>query len=289
MGYDWHWRVFLEPAPGRERYLDWVFAGLKITLTLGLSAWVIALLLGVVLGVMRTMPNKALATFAAAYVVLFRNVPLIVQLFIWYFVGPELLPFGDAIKKIDPVAQQYLAAMLCLGTYTAARTYVALFRAVPLIMVLLWFFLIIPQLLQELLRISPAHDMRMASALIAFSLFEAAYYSEIIRAGIQSVSTGQMHAGQALGMSYMQAMRFVILPQALRNMTPLLLTQGIVLFQDTSLVYVSALTDFFGQAYGLGERDGRVVEMLLFAGAVYFVICYSFSLLVKRYQKVVVY
>jgi glutamate/aspartate transport system permease protein len=121
MGYDWHWRVFLEPAPGHARYIDWVFSGLKITLTLGLSAWVIALVLGAVLGVMRTMPNKVLATFAAAYVELFRNVPLIVQLFIWYFVGPELLPFGDAIKKIDPVAQQYLAAMLCLGTYTAAR------------------------------------------------------------------------------------------------------------------------------------------------------------------------
>ena len=121
MGYDWHWRVFLEPAPGHERYIDWVFSGLKITLTLGLSAWAIALVLGAVLGVMRTLPNKALSTFAAAYVELFRNVPLIVQLFIWYFVGPELLPFGDALKKIDPVAQQYLAAMLCLGTYTAAR------------------------------------------------------------------------------------------------------------------------------------------------------------------------
>jgi glutamate/aspartate transport system permease protein len=121
MGYDWHWRVFLEPAPGHERYLDWVLSGLKITLTLGLSAWLIALVLGAVLGVMRTLPNRALSTFAAAYVELFRNVPLIVQLFIWYFVGPELLPFGDALKKIDPVAQQYLAAMLCLGTYTAAR------------------------------------------------------------------------------------------------------------------------------------------------------------------------
>jgi glutamate/aspartate transport system permease protein len=121
MGYDWHWRVFLEPAPGHERYIDWVFSGLKITLTLGLSAWAIALVLGAVLGVMRTLPNRALSTFAAAYVELFRNVPLIVQLFIWYFVAPELLPFGDALKKIDPVAQQYLAAMLCLGTYTAAR------------------------------------------------------------------------------------------------------------------------------------------------------------------------
>src|SRR5664279_21760 len=133
---------------------------------------------------------------------------------------------------------------------TAARIYVALFRAVPLIMVLLWFFLIIPQLLQQLLHISPAHHMRMASALIAFSLFEYASYSEIIRAGIQSVSTGQIDAARALGMGYIQAMRLVILPQALRNMTPLLLTQGIVLFQDTSLVYVGALTDFFGEAYG---------------------------------------
>jgi glutamate/aspartate transport system permease protein len=171
----------------------------------------------------------------------------------------------------------------------AAKGYVALFRAVPLLMVLLWFFLIIPQVLQEVLHVSPANDMRMVSALVAFSLFEAAYYSEIIRAGIQSVSKGQLAAAYALGMGYGQAMRLVILPQAFRNMVPLLLTQGIVLFQDTSLVYVSALTDFFGQAYGLGERDGRVVEMLLFAGAVYFVICYSFSLLVKRFQKVVVY
>jgi glutamate/aspartate transport system permease protein len=186
-----------------------------------------------------------------------------------------------------------LLAMLRLSDnrllQTGAKAYVALFRAVPLLMVLLWFFLIIPQVLQEVLHVSPANDMRMVSALIAFSLFEAAYYSEIIRAGIQSVSKGQMAAAYALGMSYGQAMRLVILPQAFRNMVPLLLTQGIVLFQDTSLVYVSALTDFFGQAYGLGERDGRVVEMLIFAGAVYFVICYSFSLLVRRFQKVVVY
>jgi glutamate/aspartate transport system permease protein len=121
MHYDWHWRVFLEPAPGHEHYYDWVLSGLKITLALGLSGWVIALALGLVLGVMRTLPSKILATFAATYVEVFRNIPLLVQLFIWYFVAPELLPFGEALKKIDPVAQQYLAAMLCLGTYTAAR------------------------------------------------------------------------------------------------------------------------------------------------------------------------
>ncbi|AOY91780.1 amino acid ABC transporter permease [Cupriavidus sp. USMAA2-4] len=169
-----------------------------------------------------------------------------------------------------------------------AKSYVTLFRSVPLVMVLLWFFLIIPQVLQKVFSLSAASDLRMTSALVAFSLFEAAYYSEIIRAGIQSVSRGQMFAAQALGMSYGQTMRLVILPQAFRNMVPLLLTQGIILFQDTSLVYVSALADFFGQAYGIGERDGRIVEMLLFAGLVYFVICFSASLLVRRYQKKVV-
>ena len=166
-----------------------------------------------------------------------------------------------------------------------AQAYVTVFRSIPLVMVLLWFFLIIPQLLQKTFNLSAASDLRMTSALIAFSLFEAAYYSEIIRAGIQSVSRGQMFAAQALGMTYGQTMRLVILPQAFRNMVPLLLTQGIILFQDTSLVYVSALADFFGQAYGIGERDGRIVEMLLFAGLIYFIICFSASLLVKRYQK----
>lgn len=166
-----------------------------------------------------------------------------------------------------------------------AQGYVTIFRSIPLVMVLLWFFLIIPQLLQKTFNLSQASDLRMTSALIAFALFEAAYYSEIIRAGIQSVSRGQMFAAQAMGMTYGQTMRLVILPQAFRNMVPLLLTQGIILFQDTSLVYVSALADFFGQAYGIGERDGRIVEMLLFAGLVYFIICFSASLLVKRYQK----
>lgn len=182
-----------------------------------------------------------------------------------------------------------ILAMMRLSSSKAlnwfAQGYVTLFRSIPLVMVLLWFFLIIPQLLQKVFNLNAASDLRMTSALIAFSLFEAAYYSEIIRAGIQSVSRGQMFAAQALGMTYGQTMRLVVLPQAFRNMVPLLLTQGIILFQDTSLVYVSALADFFGQAYGIGERDGRIVEMLLFAGLVYFIICFSASLLVKRYQK----
>ncbi len=166
-----------------------------------------------------------------------------------------------------------------------AASYVNLFRSIPLVMVLLWFFLIVPTLLVKLLDIPRSYDTRLVSAMVAFSLFEASYYSEIIRAGIRSVSRGQMAAANALGMNYAQAMRLVILPQAFRNMVPLLLTQGIILFQDTSLVYVSSLADFFGVSYQVGSRDGRLVELLLFAGAVYFIISFLASQLVKHYQK----
>ena len=166
-----------------------------------------------------------------------------------------------------------------------AALYVNLFRSVPLVMVLLWFFLIIPHLLESLFGLARGSDLRLPSSIAAFALFESAYYAEIIRAGIQSVGKGQMAAAHALGMSYPQAMRLVVLPQAFRNMVPLLLTQAIILFQDTSLVYVSALADFFGVAHRVGDRDGRLVEMLLFAGAVYFVICFAASRLVRRYQK----
>jgi glutamate/aspartate transport system permease protein len=166
-----------------------------------------------------------------------------------------------------------------------AASYVNLFRSIPLVMVLLWFFLIVPSFLVDLFNIPRSTDTRLISAMVAFSMFEAAYYSEIIRAGIRSVSKGQLAAANALGMSYAQAMRLIILPQAFRNMVPLLLTQGIILFQDTSLVYVSSLADFFGTAYQVGSRDGRLVELLLFSGAVYFVVSYAASLLVKRLQK----
>jgi len=165
-----------------------------------------------------------------------------------------------------------------------AQFYVNTFRSIPLLLVLLWFFLIVPQVLQSVFGLSPAVDVRMASALVAFSMFQAAYFAEIIRAGILSIPRGQYHAALALGMTRGQMMRLIILPQALRNMLPLLLTQSIGLFQDTALVYVSAISDFFGRAYGIGERDGHIVEMLLFAGAVYFVICFSASTLVKIYQ-----
>lgn len=166
-----------------------------------------------------------------------------------------------------------------------AALYVNLFRSVPLVMVLLWFYLVVPSLLQQVLGLSLKTDIRLISAMVAFSLFEAAYYSEIIRAGIESVSRGQSSASLALGMTQWQSMRLVILPQAFRAMVPLLLTQGIVLFQDTSLVYVLSLADFFRTASTIGERDGTQVEMILFAGLVYFVISLAASALVSYLKK----
>ncbi|MBK5142828.1 glutamate/aspartate ABC transporter permease GltK [Budviciaceae bacterium BWR-B9] len=166
-----------------------------------------------------------------------------------------------------------------------AAAYVNTFRSVPLVMVLMWFYLIVPQLLQKFLGLSPQTDIRFISAVIAFSLFEAAYYSEIIRAGLQSVARGQNSAALALGMTPWQSMRLIILPQAFKAMTPLLLTQGIILFQDTALVYVIGLADFFRSATNVGKTSGTEIEMVLFAGFVYFIVCLSASLLVTYLKK----
>jgi glutamate/aspartate transport system permease protein len=124
MNYNWNWSVFFERAPGGGgTYLDWLLIGLQWTIALSLSGWVIALILGSILGVLRTVPNRLFSGVAAVYVEIFRNIPLLVQLFIWYFVLPELLPrnLGDAFKQMNPLAQQFIAAMICLGLFTAAR------------------------------------------------------------------------------------------------------------------------------------------------------------------------
>ena len=121
MSYHWHWGVFLEHAARNQTYLDWLWSGAWTTLALGLLSWTIALGLGTVLGVLRTLPGRFWSGLAVAYVDLFRSVPLLVQLFIWYFVLPDLLPHGDAIKRLPPWLQQSGAAILCLGTFTAAR------------------------------------------------------------------------------------------------------------------------------------------------------------------------
>lgn len=159
-----------------------------------------------------------------------------------------------------------------------AAGYVNLIRSVPLILVIFWFYFLVPLALGR-----PIGSFY--SALIAFTLFEAAYYSEIIRAGIQSIRQGQVHAGQATGLSYWQIQRYIVLPQAFRNMIPILVTQGIILFQDTSLVFVVSLRDFMTVSSIVARTEGRLAEMYVFAAIVYFVICFSGSLLVRRLQK----
>ena len=166
-----------------------------------------------------------------------------------------------------------------------AGGYVNLLRSTPLILVIFWFYFLVPLALKKISGDPYAQGIGpFYSALIAFTMFEAAYYCEIIRAGIQSVPRGQVHAAYALGLTYGQAMMKVILPQAFRNMVPILLTQGIILFQDTSLVYVVGLTDFMGAASKVAQRDGRLVELYLFAALIYFLFCFSASYFVKWLQ-----
>jgi len=171
------------------------------------------------------------------------------------------------------------------GLSHVAGVYVNLIRSMPLVLVIFWFYFLVPYIGQWITGASrPIQVGAFLSALVTFTLFEAAYFCEIMRAGIQSIPRGQAQAAQALGMNYWTAMGEIILPQAFRNMVPVLLTQTIILFQDTSLVYVISVTDFFGAAPKVAQRDGRLVEMYLFAAAVYFVISLAASYWVRHLQ-----
>ena len=183
-----------------------------------------------------------------------------------------------------------LLAMMRLSSIkivsTLAGAYVNLMRSVPLVLVIFWFYFLVPYIGAWILQQNePVKVGAFLSSVITFTLFEAAYYCEIMRAGIQSIPRGQVWAGYALGLNYWQTMGNVVLPQAFRNMMPVLLTQTIILFQDTSLVYVLSITDFLGAASKVAQRDGRLVEMYLFVAVVYFAISYFLSYLVKRLQQ----
>src|SRR6059036_3254753 len=183
-----------------------------------------------------------------------------------------------------------LLAMMRLSAFKPlswlAGTYVNLMRSVPLVLVIFWFFFLVPYIGAWILREpNPIKVGAWMSAVITFTMFEAAYYAEIMRAGIQSVARGQVWSGYALGLDYWQTMARIVLPQAFRNMLPVLLTQTIILFQDTSLVYVISATDFLGAAAKVANRDYRLVEMYSFVAVVYFVVSYGLSALVRRLQE----
>jgi glutamate/aspartate transport system permease protein len=168
----------------------------------------------------------------------------------------------------------------------AAAGYVNLMRSVPLILVIFWFYFLVPVIVQSVTGAErPPQIGADRSAYITFIMFEAAFFCEIMRAGIQSIPRGQVGAAYALGLNYGQSMRLIILPQAFRNMLPVLLTQTIILFQDTSLVYVLSVTDFLGAASKIAQRDSRLVEMYTFVAVVYLAICFSLSMLVKALQR----
>ena len=470
MNYHWNWRIFWEPAPnGTGTYLDMLLSGLVLTIETAICAWIIALVFGSIVGVLRTLPSKTASRIGFAYVEFFRNMPLLVQLFLWFFVLPEILPrsWGLWLKQmpnapfytaaigiglfmsarvaeqlraginslprgqklaatalglttvqtyryvllpmafriiLPPLTSEFLshhqehlgghhhrpdrtdrrgardagiflsgvrglhrrdgavspgqhrrrhrhalprarvggprlhlgevsapmfanfdfdvirrslgylffdgmtftltltglAALggLVFGTLIAlmrlsgfrllgriAGLYVDLMRSLPLVLVIFWFYFLVPYIGQWLTGSSrPIRVGAFTSSLVTFIMFEAAYFSEIMRAGIQSISKGQPAAAQALGLTYSQTMRYVVLPQAFRNMLPVLLTQTIVLFQDTSLVYVLSIPDFLGAASKVAQRDGRLVEMYLFAAVVYFTISCAASFGVRRLQ-----
>jgi len=165
-----------------------------------------------------------------------------------------------------------------------ATFYVNGMRSVPLVMVILWFYLLMPAAFFDLIP-GGANNRSEISAIITFIAFEAAYFSEIMRAGIQSISRGQVNAGRALGMTYAQNMRLIVLPQAFRNMVPILLTQTIILFQDTSLVYAIGAYDLLKGLTTAGKIYGRPEEAYLLAAVVYFVICFGLSYIVKKLQN----
>jgi glutamate/aspartate transport system permease protein len=182
-----------------------------------------------------------------------------------------------------------LLAMMRLSSHKSmsipAGAYVNLMRSIPLVLVIFWFFFLVPYIGGWVTRSSsPIQVGAFASAVITFTMFEATYYCEIMRSGIQSISRGQVWSSYALGLNYWQTMGHIVLPQAFRNMIPVLLTQTIILFQDTSLVYVISATDFMGAASKIANRDYRLVEMYSFVAVVYFVISFSLSSLVKRLQ-----
>ncbi len=182
-----------------------------------------------------------------------------------------------------------LLAMMRLSSFKPlsilAGGYVNLMRSVPLLLVIFWFFFLVPYIGAWVIGAKePVKVGAFLSSVITFTMFEAAYYCEIMRAGIQSISRGQVSAGYALGLTYGQTMARIVLPQAFRNMTPVLLTQTIILFQDTSLVYVISATDFLGAAVKIANRDYRLVEMYTFVAVVYFVISFGLSTLVRQLQ-----
>ena len=203
------------------------------------------------------------------------------------------LQYTIQLTVVATIGGVLFGTLLALARLSSNRTlsmlaggYVNVMRSIPLLLVIFWFYFLFPLGMQWITGSEwPIAIGADRSAYITFILFEAAYFCEIMRAGIQSVPRGQVNAGYALGLNYGQSMRLIVLPQAWRNVLPLLLTQTIILFQDVSLVSLLDVTDFVGAAVKIAQRDSRVVEMYLFIAVVYFFMSLGLSMIVKQIQK----
>ena len=193
------------------------------------------------------------------------------------------------IATIGGIAIGTILALMRLSSFKVlnviSQGYVNLFRSIPLLMVLMWFYFAVPFFYTAITGSYLTIDTALVSSIVAFMLFEAAYFSEIVRAGIQSIPRGQTSAAYALGMTYGQSMRLIILPQAFRKMTPLLLQQTIILFQDSTMVYAIGLLDFFRTNYVRGDLMGLLTQYILFAGLVYFTVSMIATYAVKKLQR----
>ena len=216
-----------------------------------------------------------LSAIAAAMPFLMKGLLFTVQITLVGVTGGVV--FGSLLAVARLSQNRILSAL--------SGAYVNLMRSIPLILVIFWVFFLVPWAIGWVT--GSARPVAVGASLtiyVTFVLFEAAYYAEILRAGFRSISPGQYAACAALGLSKLNSYIYVIFPQAIRNVLPILLTQTISLFQDTSLVYVISATDLLGAASKIAQRDGRLVEMYLTVGVIYFVFCYTASQLVKRLQ-----
>jgi glutamate/aspartate transport system permease protein len=218
MNYDWSWSIFGQPSlDGVHTFLESILIGTGWTLALALCAWIFALGLGLVFGIARTGPNKAARVMSAAYVEFFRGIPLLVQMFLWYFVIPEVIPsqMGNAIKALPAPWAQFLPALLCL------------------------------------------------------SLYQGAHVTEIIRAGVQSVGRGQKNAAVAMGFSFTQVYRYVIMPQAFRLVVPPLTSQMMSTVKSSSVAMTIGLLELTGAARSMQEFSFHVFEAFSAATLIY--------------------
>jgi len=215
--------------------------------------------------------------------VLLRAWPLLVQGF-WFTIQITVIAALGGLVLGTLLAMARLSRFKTLSTVVGA--YVNAVRSVPLLLVIFWFYFLVPFIAAWLTGASrPVEIKPITSCVVTFIMFEACYFCEIMRAGIQSIPSGQMAAGRALGMGYWTMMSNIVLPQALRNMLPILLSQTIVLFQDISLVSVLSIKDFFGAADFVAKRDGRPHEMYLAVAIVYLIACFTLSRGVKKLQR----